>query len=78
MRRTAHTSEVKNKTSSDDLMRSGRDALLACTCSEYDVPVCAAYWRTDAVSPGNRVDVETLSETSCDMKFTHSNVFEFE
>jgi hypothetical protein len=75
----------------------------ACTCNEYDVPVCAAYWRTDAVFAGQllditpvekksenqmptvmlhfiveqpfrgvaggRVDVETLSGTSCDMKF---------
>lgn len=75
----------------------------ACTCVEYDVPVCAAYWRADAVFAGqllditpvekksdaelptvmlhftveqpfrgvagNRVDVETLYGTSCDMKF---------
>ncbi|HWN07691.1 MAG TPA: carboxypeptidase-like regulatory domain-containing protein [Pyrinomonadaceae bacterium] len=74
-----------------------------CTCNEYDVPVCAAYWRADAVFAGqllditavekksenqmptvmlhfiveqpfrgvagNRVDVETLHGTSCDMKF---------
>ncbi len=74
-----------------------------CTCDEYDVPVCAAYWRADAVFAGqllditavekksenqmptvmlhfiveqpfrgvagNRVDVETLHGTSCDMKF---------
>lgn len=75
----------------------------ACTCLEYDVPVCAAYWRANAVFVGqllditpvehtserqlptvmlhfiveqpfrgitaNRVDVETLSGTSCDMRF---------
>ena len=74
-----------------------------CTCIEYDVPVCAAYWRADAVFAGqlvditpvekksdnemptvmlhfiveqpfrgvvgDRVDVETLHGTSCDMKF---------
>ena len=74
-----------------------------CTCNEYDVPVCAAYWRADAVFAGqllditpvekksdnqmptvmlhfiveqpfrgvagDRVDVETLHGTSCDMKF---------
>ncbi len=74
-----------------------------CTCIEYDVPVCAAYGRADAVFAGqlvditpvekksdnqlstvmlhfiieqpfrgvagNRVDVETLHGTSCDMKF---------
>ena len=74
-----------------------------CTCNEYDVPVCAAYWRADAVFAGqllditpvekksdnqlptamlhfiveqpfrglvgDRVDVETLEGTSCDMKF---------
>jgi hypothetical protein len=75
----------------------------ACSCKEYEVPVCAAYWRADAVlvgelleiTPvektteiqiptvmlhfiveqpfrgvaGNRVDVQTLHGTSCDMKF---------
>ncbi|HEX2271919.1 MAG TPA: carboxypeptidase-like regulatory domain-containing protein, partial [Pyrinomonadaceae bacterium] len=75
----------------------------ACTCNEYDVPVCAAYWRSDAVFAGhllditprekasrdrlptvmlhfiveqsfrgvagNRVEVETLHGTSCDMNF---------
>ena len=74
-----------------------------CTCNDYDVPVCAAYWRADAVFAGqivditevakksdhqiptvmlhflveqpfrgvagNRVDVQTLHGTSCDMKF---------
>jgi hypothetical protein len=74
-----------------------------CSCDEYDVPVCAAYWRADAVFvgqilditvveersanqlphatlhftveqpfrgvAGNRVDVETLHGTSCDMPF---------
>jgi hypothetical protein len=74
-----------------------------CSCNEYDVPVCAAYWRADAVFAGqimditdvektaddqlptvmlhflveqpfrgvsgNRVDVQTLHGTSCDMKF---------
>ena len=79
------------------------EGVRACTCSEYDVPVCAAYWRTDAVFAGqllditpvekksenqmptvmlhfiveqpfrgvagNRIDVETLRGTSCDMKF---------
>ena len=24
----------------------------ACTCRDYDVPVCAAYWRADAVFVG--------------------------
>ena len=76
----------------------------ACTCNEYEVPVCAAFWRADAVFAGqllditpvekksdnqmptvmlsfiveqpfrgvagNRVDVETLHGTSCDMTFT--------
>jgi hypothetical protein len=75
----------------------------ACSCNEYDVPVCAAYWRADAVFAGqllditpvekksdnqiptvmlhfiveqpfrgvsgNRLDVETLHGTSCDMNF---------
>jgi hypothetical protein len=74
----------------------------ACTCIEYEVPVCAAYWRADAVFAGqilditpvqkkpdqmptvtlhfiveqafrgisgNRVEVETLKGTSCDMPF---------
>ncbi|HKR12550.1 MAG TPA: carboxypeptidase-like regulatory domain-containing protein [Pyrinomonadaceae bacterium] len=75
-----------------------------CSCLEYDVPVCAAYWRADAVFAGqllnitpvektsdssmptvmlhfiveqpfrgvagNRVDVETLHGTSCDMNFS--------
>ncbi len=74
-----------------------------CSCFEYDVPVCAAYWRADAVFAGqliditpvkkkseneipivmlhfiveqpfrglegDRIDVETLFGTSCDMKF---------
>ena len=74
-----------------------------CTCNEYNVPICAAYWRADAVFAGqvlditsvektsddqmptvmlqfiveqpfrgvtgNRVNVETLHGTSCDMKF---------
>ena len=74
-----------------------------CSCFEYNVPVCAAYWRADAVFAGqliditpvekkseneiptvmlhfiveqpfrglegDRVDVETLYGTSCDMKF---------
>lgn len=74
-----------------------------CTCDEYDVPVCAAYWRADAVFVGQvlditlveqrsanqdphatlhfiveqpfrgvvgqRVDVQTLHGTSCDMHF---------
>jgi hypothetical protein len=75
----------------------------ACTCDEYDVPVCSAYWRADAVFAGqilditpvkkqsdnqmptvmlhfiveqpfrgvtgNRVEVETLHGTSCDIPF---------
>lgn len=74
-----------------------------CSCVEYDVPVCGAYWRSDAVFAGqllditpvekksdhqiptmmlhfiveqpfrgvagDRVDVETLHGTSCDMNF---------
>ena len=74
-----------------------------CSCYEYDPPVCAAFWRADAVFAGqlldntpvekqsdheirtvmlhfiveqsfhgltgDRVDVETLHGTSCDMKF---------
>lgn len=74
-----------------------------CTCIDYYVPVCAAYWGADAVFAGqllditpvektsdnqtptvmlhfiveqpfrgvagNRLDVETLHGTSCDIKF---------
>jgi hypothetical protein len=74
-----------------------------CSCDEYGIPVCAAYWRADAVFAGqilditpvmkksdnefptvmlhvfveqpfrgvagNRVDVQTLHGTSCDMRF---------
>jgi hypothetical protein len=74
-----------------------------CSCYEYNVPVCAAYWRADAVFAGqliditpvekksenevstvmlhfiveqpfrglegDRVDVETLHGSSCDMTF---------
>ena len=28
-----------------------------CTCIEYDVPVCAAYWRADAVFAGQVLDI---------------------
>ena len=35
-----------------------------CTCLEYDVPVCAAYWRADAVFVGQLVDITPVEKTS--------------
>jgi len=32
----------------------------ACECIEYDVPVCAAFWRADAVFTGRLVDIKPL------------------
>jgi hypothetical protein len=74
---------------------------LACQCPEFGTPICAAYWRADAVFVGQlrditprdrdknpvaklhfiveqpfrgitttQVDIDTLSGTSCDMKFS--------
>lgn len=37
-----------------------------CTCSEYDVPVCAAYWRTDAVFAGQLLDITPVEKKSED------------
>src|SRR4030095_3945095 len=39
----------------------------ACTCVEYGVPVCAAYWRSDAVFVGQLKDI-----TPRDLKSTNS------
>ncbi len=40
------------------------DDARACTCSEYDVPVCAAYWRADAVFAGQLVDITDVKKKS--------------
>ena len=36
----------------------------ACTCVEYGVPACAAYWRADAVFAGIITDIKKLPEPS--------------
>ena len=36
----------------------------ACTCIDYDVPVCAAYWQSDAVFAGQLVDITPVERTS--------------
>lgn len=35
-----------------------------CTCNEYDVPVCAAYWRADAVFAGQLLDMTPVEKKS--------------
>lgn len=35
----------------------------ACTCREYNVPVCAAYWRADAVFGGQLVDITPVEKS---------------
>ena len=35
----------------------GSTPVLACTCAEYGTPVCAAYWRSDAVFVGQLRDI---------------------
>src|SRR5687768_16476977 len=36
----------------------------ACSCIEGDVPVCAAYWRADAVFVGQLLDITPVEKTS--------------
>ena len=35
-----------------------------CSCAEYDVPVCAAFWRADAVFAGQIMDITEVEKTS--------------
>ena len=35
-----------------------------CLCNEYDVPVCAAYWRADAVFAGQILDITEVAKKS--------------
>jgi len=35
-----------------------------CTCIEYDVLVCAAYWRADAVFAGQLLDITPVEKKS--------------
>ena len=49
----------------------------ACTCAEYEVPVCAAFWRADAVFVGqllNTTPVETKSNGELPTKMLHFTV----
>ena len=36
----------------------------ACSCLEYDMPVCAAYWRADAVFAGQLLDITPVEKTA--------------
>src|ERR1041384_5607299 len=38
--------------------------VLACTCGEYGVPVCARYWRADAVFAGRLSDITPPEDIS--------------
>ena len=37
-----------------------------CTCNEYNVPICAAYWRADAVFAGQLLDITSVEKKSDD------------
>src|SRR5687768_5918085 len=36
----------------------------ACSCIEYNVPVCASYWRADAVFAGQLVEITPVEKKS--------------
>src|ERR1051325_9534658 len=38
--------------------------VLGCTCGEYGVPVCARYWRSDAVFVGRLSDITPPEQAS--------------